>query len=125
MALDAFDNMEVGQGYLSDTTISQMELLAPTQALLHLSKTLGATNVIVYCDSQYVVKGCNDRKRARNKNKEFWKELDRAIGLHKEVMWIHIRGHAGHLYNEMADKLAVESRKEGQVFMDCTGVIKP
>jgi ribonuclease HI len=90
-----------------------MELQAPAEALKHLYLEYGPIAVLVYSDSEYVVLGCNDSSRARNKNKGYWKALDKAINHHTLVEFIHVKGHNDHLYNEMADDLAGKARKEG------------
>lgn len=113
VALDAFGNMATDSGFVRDTTVNRMELLAPTNALYQVHKVHGPSAVLIYCDSQYVVLGCQDRTRKRNKNKTWWQALDKAIALHNHVEWTHIRGHGNSLYNNLADKLAGEARKAG------------
>jgi len=91
-----------------------MELLAPIEALEHLDKR---SKVIVYSDSQYVVKGITtwikDWKRygwlnSRKKpvaNRELWERLDAAASKHRaRFKWV--RGHDGDPGNERADFLA-------------------
>lgn len=111
VALDAFEGHYTGSGFMANTTISQMELMAPTTALDALADEFGACEVLVYSDSEYVVLGCRDRTRKRNKNKKFWKSLDTAIARHAYVEFNHVKGHNDNLYNEMADDLAGEARK--------------
>lgn len=113
VAIDAFDGIFTLADHQDDTTISQMELMAPTQGLEWCAKHLGPCEVLVYSDSEYVVLGATDRTRKRNKNKQYWRALDKAIEFHTYVEFQHVKGHNDHLYNEMADKLAGEARKSG------------
>lgn len=98
-------------GHSIDTTNNQMELEAAIQGLEYIHEQYGAIQVLVFSDSQYMVLGCNDRTRKRNKNKPWWKRLDKAIELHVLTEFEHVRGHSGDTYNEMADQLAAQARK--------------
>lgn len=113
VAIDLDGNQKTDSGYVSDTTINQMELKAPTEALLWIHKTFGSSDVLIYSDSEYVVLGSNDPSRARRKNLEWWDRLDEAINLHTYVEWNHVKGHADSEYNHLADKLAGKARKKG------------
>lgn len=114
IAIDVFETFHTASGFRADTTISQMELYAVTNALQTLFDNLGATDVLVYSDSEYVVLGCNNRNRKRNKNKQWWEALDEAIELHSYVQFEHVRGHADSIYNHMADLLAGNARRKGK-----------
>jgi ribonuclease HI len=114
VCVDAHGNEAHDSGHWQDTTISQMELRGPTEALYHLWKEYGACTVAIYADSEYVVLGCNDRTRKRLKNKKHWEQLDFAILLHNHVEFHHVKGHSTSKYNGLADKLAGEARKAGQ-----------
>jgi ribonuclease HI len=85
VALDAFEGIYTSSGYRAGTTISRMELAAPTYALEYLNEVYGACDVLVYSDSEYVVLGVNDRTRKRSANKDWWVSLDLAIEKHNEV----------------------------------------
>lgn len=111
IALDGQGAIQAGSGGCKNTTISQMELCAPERALVTLYEHLGPCTALMCSDSQYVVLGCNDRTRRRNKNLEFWIALDKAINLHEYVYFEHVKGHAKDKYNCMADKLAGAARK--------------
>lgn len=115
VAIDAFGGVQSDAGYQADTTIGQMELYAVAKALDSLDEEYGSQDILVYSDSQYVVLGCKDRTRKRNKNREWWKKVDKAINYHCHVEFEHIYGHKGHKFNEMADQLAGEARKSKQV----------
>lgn len=113
VALDAGEGLDSAAGHLGNTTISQMELMAATEGLKYIHDTYGACEVLVYSDSEYVVKGATNRQRKRRKNQLFWKQLDHAIERHTYVAFHHVRGHSDHLFNEMADQLAGRARREG------------
>jgi ribonuclease HI len=96
------------------TTNNRMELTAVIRALEALKRS---SEVEVYTDSEYVMKGITewlaawkrrgwktaDRKPV--KNADLWRELDELAGRH-EVRWHWVRGHSGHPENERADALA-------------------
>lgn len=113
IAVDALDGIKKASGHHGDTTVNQMELTAPSEGLEYLHDAYGPLDVIVYSDSEYVVKGATDRQRKRRVNQEFWKRLDAAVDSHKYVEFIHVKGHSDQLFNEMADELAGNARKAG------------
>ena len=96
------------------TTNNRMELMAAISALEALKRP---SRVELYTDSEYVKNGISswiagwklrgwktaDRKPV--KNLELWQRLDRAQAVH-QVSWHWLRGHAGHVENEVADRLA-------------------
>jgi ribonuclease HI len=96
------------------TTNNRMELTAVIRALEALKRS---SEVEVYTDSEYVMKGITewlagwkrrgwktaDRKPV--KNADLWRELE-ALAHKHEVRWHWVRGHAGHPENERADALA-------------------
>lgn len=97
-----------------ETTNNQMELTAAIMALEALEKP---SKITIVTDSSYVKDGItkwifawkrNGWKTAAKKsvkNEELWKRLENATQIH-DVSWEWIKGHAGHLENERADKLA-------------------
>lgn len=110
--IDVFGNEVEGQGSKSDTTISQMELAAVANALWYIHKECGPSEVLVFSDSEYVVLGMNDKSRARNKNNEYWDDLEAQTAKHEAVEFEHVKGHNQNKYNERADELAGKARKE-------------
>ena len=96
------------------TTNNRMELTAVIKGLEALTKSC---NVIVTTDSKYVLSGItqwiiNWKKRkwkTANKkpvlNVELWKRLDELVAKDK-ADWNGVKGHSGHVENEMADQLA-------------------
>lgn len=94
------------------TTNNRMELLSVIEGLEHLTRPCIVT---VVSDSKYVVDGISKRwvynwmKKPNfggKKNPDLWKRLVKAVERH-DITWVHIKGHAGHEYNERCDRLAV------------------
>jgi ribonuclease HI len=91
-----------------------MELTAAIEALSALKRP---SDVVLYTDSTYVLKGItswiNSWKRNgwRNsakqpiKNDDLWRALDAAASRHN-IDWRWVKGHAGDPGNERADALA-------------------
>lgn len=105
---------EYSSGY-KKTTNNRMELMAAIVGLEALTKPC---SVIVYSDSQYLVKAFQEHwiegwikkgwKRSQNdpvKNVDLWKRLLDAMEPHT-VTFEWVRGHNGHPMNERCDKLA-------------------
>lgn len=96
------------------TTNNRMELMAVIQALESLNRDCV---VKVTSDSQYVLKGINEwmdawKKRGWKtaakkpvKNVDLWQRLDKARQTHR-IEWVWVKGHNGHIENEIADELA-------------------
>lgn len=93
------------------TTNNRMELTAPLEGLQWLYDKHGPCEIEVVSDSMYVIRGCEDRSRARNVNQDLWSMLDAAVDLHTYVQWRHVNGHSGVKYNELVDRLAVEAKR--------------
>lgn len=105
-------------------TNNQAEMTAAIEALRHVAeKTLHMNGrpVIVFCDSQYVVRGCMQwlskwkqngwKKSCENesklKNLELWKEIDELLEkTGAKFRWV--KGHNGNHWNELCDRLASE-----------------
>jgi ribonuclease HI len=97
-----------------DTTNNRMELMAAIKALETIHE---ACTIELYTDSQYVQKGITDwlpRWKKRNwkkadnqpvKNTDLWQQLDKQTQRH-HVSWHWVKGHSGHIENELADSLA-------------------
>ena len=96
------------------TTNNRMELKAVIEALSALKRPC---NVSVTSDSTYVLKGINEwlpnwKKRGwltsgkkPVKNEDLWKSLDSLKSVHN-IEWHWVKGHSGHLENELVDQLA-------------------
>nr|CAD6604004.1 ribonuclease HI [Rhizobium sp. TCK] len=101
---------------LDETTNNRMELKAALEALRHL-KPRNERQVIVFSDSQYLVKGMTTWMKAWMKNgwrtsakkpvenQDLWVEL-LALSDRHGVEWRWVRGHDGNDLNEWADSLA-------------------
>jgi len=101
-----------------ETTNNRMELTAVIEGLSALTRS---SEVELYSDSQYVLKGLNEwmpgwkKKGWRTaskqpvKNVDLWKQLDTLKDGHK-IHFHWVKGHAGHPENERVDELAVIER---------------
>jgi ribonuclease HI len=101
------------------TTNNRMELTAATQALTSLKRPC---RVRLHTDSEYVRNGVTRwhtgwvRRNWRNAagdpvaNMELWKLLLAAAAQH-QIEWLWVRGHAGDVMNERADRLATAARE--------------
>ena len=97
-----------------DTTNNRMELMAAIQALAAVKETC---MIELYTDSQYVQKGITEWmpswkkrhwKKSDNKpvkNADLWQALDQQTQRH-QISWHWVRGHNGHVENELVDRLA-------------------
>lgn len=107
------DNIIYGGGYSESTTNNIMELAGPISALEEID--LGSCTI--YSDSKYFVDGFNSwmHKWKRNgwtrgtfgevKNLEMWKRLYSLKEKHSvRACWV--RGHNGHVENELCDAIA-------------------
>lgn len=96
------------------TTNNRMELMAAIQALRALKEPC---EIILTTDSQYVRKGVSEwlanwkqrgwKNSAKEpvKNVDLWQMLDQEAAKHV-IHWYWVRGHSGHVENEIADALA-------------------
>ena len=100
------------------TTNNQMELTAAIRGLEE-ARAIGADEILVFSDSQYLIRGITEWISGwrRNgwltsgkqpvKNRDLWIRLD-ALTSDGKVAWRHVRGHAGNHYNEECDRRASE-----------------
>ena len=96
------------------TTNNRMELMAAIRSLESLTRSC---RVELTTDSTYVRNGITQwlpQWKRRNwrtadkkpvKNEDLWRRLEEAAARH-QVQWHWVKGHAGHLENELADALA-------------------
>ena len=110
----AGDGGLTGAGGEAETTNNRREMRAVIEAL---RATPGGHTVILYSDSQYVVKGASSwlvawkRKgwRTRDgspvKNDDLWREIDR-LQSERTVRFQWVRGHNGNPMNELCDRMA-------------------
>ena len=99
-----------------ETTNNRMEMMAVIEALSALKRPC---HVILFVDSQYVLKGITEwlhgwkakgwRTAARQpvKNVDLWQRLDALVHQSEHrIEWQWVKGHAGDPGNERADALA-------------------
>ena len=105
------ENEKIISGGVRDATNNQMELLAVIKGLEALKEPCDVTLI---SDSSYVVKGINEwlsgwvkKSFAKVKNPELWQRYLEVSKSHK-VHGIWVRGHDGHVENEMCDRIAKE-----------------
>ena len=111
---------EISQGFRL-TTNNRMELLAVITALETLKFT--NTEITIVTDSKYVVDAVEKRwvfgwvqKNFKGKkNADLWKRFLEVYKIHR-VKFQWIKGHAGHYWNEEADKLAVAAANKPENF---------
>jgi len=96
------------------TTNNKMEMTAAIKALEAVPSSLP---IIIYSDSQYVIKGATQWlrgwkakgwRKADGKpvlNQDLWLEIDR-LTQGRTITWQWVKGHAGHEQNERVDALA-------------------
>lgn len=113
---------ELSEGFVN-TTNNRMELLAVIVALEALKKP--QTEVVVYSDSKYVVDSV-EKKWVFNwqrtnfkgkKNIDLWKRFLKIYPIHR-VSLVWVKGHAGNLYNERCDELAVAAAEGKDLKID-------
>jgi ribonuclease HI len=118
---------ELSQGY-RHTTNNRMELMAVIAGLKALKKT--GLRVIIYSDSQYVVKAVEEgwlknwlktNFKGGKKNKDLWVEFnDLAQSQHIRFKWV--RGHAENAFNNRCDELATAAADSGD-WLEDTGYL--
>ncbi len=105
---------EISEGF-RETTNNRMELLGAIRGLEALNRPCTVT---IFTDSQYVVnafnqhwvegwqkKGWKNAKKEPVKNRDLWERLLAAMEPHA-VVYVWVKGHAGHPENERCDQLA-------------------
>jgi ribonuclease HI len=129
------DSVEIGSAFggRTDTTNNVMELTAILNAINEAWKYVSDwSEVTIWCDSQYCVKGCNewmagwkakgwqrgsDKAEPKNRelaNADLWKAIDAVLADapdHGSILIKWVKGHIGVAGNERADVLAEMGRQ--------------
>src|SRR5437870_5133293 len=96
--------------YLGNATNQQAEIAAATVGLLSLKEPCV---VRLMSDSRYVVETMGGTWK-RKTNHEWWKRLDDAALKH-QITWSWVKGHNGHIVQEVADSMARKMAEMGYV----------
>jgi ribonuclease HI len=130
-AAAAFAIVHAGRVILSDSrhlgrgTNNIAELSAAIDGLQALGERRADLSVTLLSDSEQVVKGMRDwlpgwkAKNWRNaagkpvKNRPLYEELDAIAATCPALQWQHVKGHAGHEFNELVDGLANAAAEAG------------
>ena len=96
--------------YLGNATNQQAEVAA---AAIGLESLKEACTVTVMSDSKYVVETMGGTWK-RKTNHDWWKRLDNASKKHK-ITWKWVKGHDGHVVQEVADSMARKMAELGYV----------
>ncbi|HEX3101521.1 MAG TPA: RNase H family protein [Pyrinomonadaceae bacterium] len=96
--------------YLGNATNQQAEIAAATVGLENLKEPCKVT---LMSDSRYVVETMGGTWK-RKTNHEWWKKLDDASKRH-QITWKWVKGHDGHIVQEVADSMARKLAELGYV----------
>ena len=96
--------------FLGSATNQQAEIAAAWIGLKNLSEPC---KVRVLSDSRYVVETMCGRFRKKT-NHDWWEKLDKVSAKH-DITWEWIKGHSGHIVQEVADDLARKTAELGFV----------
>lgn len=96
--------------YLGSATNQQAEIAA---AAIGLESLKEPCRVRLLSDSRYVVETMGGTWK-RKTNHDWWRRLENAAARH-QVEWEWIKGHAGHVVQEIADKAARKIAASGEV----------
>ena len=106
-------------GAHSWTTVSEMELVAATQALRLLPER---ARVELHSDSEYLIygmrvfvfhwrrRGWRNRRGTQLQHRELWVEL-LALNASIRIRWVWLKGHNGHRDQTRADALAYQAAR--------------
>jgi len=109
--------------YVEDTTNNRMELTGVIEGLKRFDPKTARVEVV--SDSAYVVncfKQCwfvswraNNWRNSEGrevKNRDLWEELLAVVETFTHpIKWTHVRGHAGHKWNELCDQMCSDMYK--------------
>ena len=96
--------------YLGSATNQQAEIAAAAVGLENLKE---ACTITLMSDSKYVVETMGGTWK-RKTNHEWWQRLDNAALKH-QITWKWVKGHDGHIVQEVADSMARKMAELGYV----------
>jgi len=99
--------------YLGAATNQQAEIAAAAIGLENLKE---ACKVTLMSDSRYVVETMGGTWK-RKTNHDWWRRLDNAAKKHR-IEWKWVKGHDGHIVQEVADAMARKMAELGYVDND-------
>lgn len=99
--------------YLGSATNQQAEIAAAEIGLRTLTEPC---KVRVLSDSNYVVQTMLGKFKKKT-NHDWWKKLEKSAEKH-DISWEWVKGHSGHVVQEVADTLARRSAEMGRVDPD-------
>jgi ribonuclease HI len=116
-------------GYRRAGTNNTAELLAVLNALRYVaSNRWHRRRVSIVTDSLYVVNGAMGWRHAEAVhnfkgilNGGLWRKLHHVAEGMKALRVVHIKGHAGHYWNEYCDRMAGAAVREGNARANMTG----
>ena len=91
-----------------NTTNNRMEMTAEIRALEFVDESkLPEKNIIIYSDSKYLIETMKGNYSMKT-NIDLWDKLNdlKQALFDKNITWIHVKGHSGHIENEIVDQLA-------------------
>ncbi len=125
IAIDAFEGELYGDGAALDTTSNRMEMQAWIEGLEAIYEAVGAANIVVYSDSQYVGRGASrvpiGYDSRNNANIDLWQRLSQVIDRHIGVEFEHVKSHAGHPLNNLVHQRARQAGKVYRNLLQSTG----
>lgn len=114
---------ELSQGYRL-TTNNRMELMAVIAGLQALKKP--GMNIIIYSDSQYVVKAVQEgwlknwiatNFKGGKKNRDLWEQYA-ALAKNHNIQFKWVKGHAENAFNNRCDELATAAADGANLVID-------
>lgn len=113
---------EISEGF-KHTTNNRMELLSVIVALEQIK--VEKANVEIFSDSKYVVDavekgwvfGWQKKGFKGKKNPDLWQRFLKIYPKH-QIKFHWVKGHAGNLYNERCDELAVAAAEGNELLVD-------
>ena len=106
------------------TTNNRMELLSVIAALGSLTRK--GLNIVIYSDSQYVVKAVQEGWlqnwmrtdfKGGKKNSDLWRRYHE-LAAHHHIKFVWVKGHASNPYNNRCDELATAAADGGDLDVD-------